>query len=120
LSATPLHQEVINTPDNLHHPDSDLQEAAKRHDDAFAVIRPLTDALNVVPAMCSEIRALRRRLSNALIDLSDLIAAGVATIGAHADGEPDPLYYLRDQLQALGYLRQDAEQRPSHTWGGLE
>ncbi len=33
----------------------------------------------------------------------------MATLGAHADGEPDPLYYLRDELQALGFLPRDGE-----------
>lgn len=29
---------------------------------------------------------------------ADLVAAARATLGAHADGEPDPLSYLRDEL----------------------
>jgi hypothetical protein len=34
----------------------------------------------------------------------DLIAAGRATLAAAADGEPDPLYYVRDELTATGHL----------------
>lgn len=98
---------MVNTPDNMHHLDADLQEATTRHDSANAIIRPITDALNLVPSLCAEIRYLRRRLASTLHDLQDLIAAGKATLSAYADGESDPLYYLRDQLQALGYLHHD-------------
>lgn len=31
------------------------------------------------------------------------------TLGAHADDESDSLSYLRDQLQALGYLHEGKE-----------
>ncbi len=34
------------------------------------------------------------------MDRANLLAAMRATIAAHADGEPDPLYYLRDELNA--------------------
>ena len=34
----------------------------------------------------------------------DLVAAARATLAAADDGEPDPLYYLRDELQAQGQL----------------
>lgn len=34
----------------------------------------------------------------------DLIAAAHATLTAYADGEPDPLFYLRDELSARGQL----------------
>lgn len=35
----------------------------------------------------------------------DLVAAAKATLAAAADGEPDHLYYLRDELTATGHLR---------------
>jgi hypothetical protein len=35
----------------------------------------------------------------------DLIAAARASLAAAADGEPDPLYYLRDELIATGHIR---------------
>jgi hypothetical protein len=94
---------VINTPDSTQQPDTDLREATTHHDSALAVIHPIADALNLIPSLCGEIRHLRRRLASSLHDQQDLVAASQATLGAHADGEPDPLYYLRDQLQALGY-----------------
>jgi hypothetical protein len=34
----------------------------------------------------------------------DLVAAARATLAAADDGEPDPLYYVRDELQAQGQL----------------
>ena len=100
---------MINTPVGQHQSDADLQEATTHHDDALAVIRPIMDALNHIPILCAEIRDLRRRHADSLFNLSDLIAAGLATLGANADGEQDPLYYLRDELQALGYLPGSAE-----------
>jgi hypothetical protein len=105
----PPQQEVINTPVSKHQSDADLREATTNHDDALAVIRPITDALNHIPPLCAEIRDLRRRHAGSLFDLSDLVAAGLATLGADADGEPDALYYLRDELRALGYLPGDPE-----------
>jgi hypothetical protein len=98
---------VVNTPDTAHHSDADLQEATTHHDDALRVIRPITDALSIIPPLCVEIRQLRRRLAATLNDWHDLIAAAKATLGAQADGEPDPFYYLRDELEAQGHLRRD-------------
>jgi hypothetical protein len=104
---------VVNTPDTTHHSDPDLQEAATHHDDALRVIRPIADALNIIPALCAEIRQLRQRLAATLTDLYDLIAAAKATLGAHADGESDPFYYLRDELQAQGHLhRNERREQP--------
>ena len=95
----------------MHQPDADLQEATTHHYDALRVIRPITDALSIIPPLCAEIRQLRRRLAATLNDWHDLIAAAKATLGAHADGEPDPFYYLRDELEAQGHLRHDDEHR---------
>ena len=48
--------------------------------------------------------ALVTRLSaerdRARLDRANLRAAMRATLAAHADGEPDPLWYLRDELNA--------------------
>jgi hypothetical protein len=98
---------VVNTPDSISYPDADLQEATTHHDSALAIIRPVADALTLIPSLCGEIRRLRWQLARTLHDQQDLIAAGKATIGAHADGEPDPLYYLRDELEALGHLHRE-------------
>ncbi|MBO0801677.1 MAG: hypothetical protein J2P25_01175 [Nocardiopsaceae bacterium] len=62
----------------------------------------------------AEIRRLRARLATTLTDLRNLVAAAKATLNAHADGEQDALYYLRDELQAQGHLPQEREREPYH------
>ena len=58
----------------------------------------------MIPVLGAEIGRLRVRLARALTDLHNLVAAARATLGADADGEPDPLYYLRDELDAQRQL----------------
>jgi hypothetical protein len=94
---------------NRTNPETDLQEVANRHDTATAVIDTLGRALDTIPLLSAEITRLRRRLVASLNDFNNLLAAAKATLSAHADGEEDPLYYLRDELHAQGRLR--AEQR---------
>jgi hypothetical protein len=89
--------------------DPDLQEVANRHDSATAAMTKLSRALATIPLLSAEICRLRRRLATTIYDLNNLLAAARATLSAHADGEQDPLYYLRDELTAQGQLR--AEQR---------
>ena len=89
--------------------DTDLQEVTNRHDTATAVVDVLNRALGTIPLLSAEINRLRRRLATTLGDFNNLLAAARATLSAHADGEEDPLYYLRDELHAQGQLR--AEQR---------
>jgi hypothetical protein len=101
---------VVNTTQNVDQPETDLQEAITTHDDATRVICPITDALRIISTLCQQIHDLRRRLALALTDLHNLIAAAKATLGAHAGGEPDPFYYLRDELQAQGHIRNDPDQ----------
>ena len=55
-------------------------------------------ALADVPAMGAVITRLTAELVAARMDRANLLAAMRATTAAHADGEPDPLYYLRDEL----------------------
>lgn len=62
-------------------------------------------ALADVPALGAVIARLSAELAATRMDRANLLAAMRATIAAHADGEPDPLYYLRDEL--------DARQMPS-------
>ena len=93
------------TTSNRTYPDTDLQEAATRHDTAAAVVDALTRALDTIPSLSSEITRLRRRLITTLADSTNLVAAAKATLNADADGEQDPLYYLRDELTAQGQLR---------------
>ena len=57
-------------------------------------------ALADVPALGAVIGRLAGQLADTRMDRANLLAAMRATIAAHADGEPDPLYYLRDELSA--------------------
>ncbi len=57
-------------------------------------------ALDDVPALGAVIARLTIDLAATRMDRANLLAAMRATIAAHADGEPDPLYYLRDELGA--------------------
>jgi hypothetical protein len=57
-------------------------------------------ALADVPAMGAVITRLSAELADTRLDRANLLAAMRAAIAAHADGEPDPLYYLRDELSA--------------------
>jgi hypothetical protein len=94
--------------------DADLQEVANRHDTATAFVDALGRALDTIPLLSAEIARLRRRLAASLNDFNNLLAAARATLSAHADGDEDPLYYLRDELQAQGQLRaeQHHQERP--------
>jgi hypothetical protein len=103
---------VIITTDPTHYTDSDLQEVASRHDGAASALSTLARALDTIPLLCAEIGRLRARLARVLADLHNLVAAARATLGAHADGEADPLYYLRDELDAQGQLPPRYRERP--------
>jgi hypothetical protein len=104
---------VVNT-SNRTSSDTNLQEVANRHDTANAVVDTIGRALDTIPLLSAEITRLRRRLATALNDFNNLLAAARATLSAHADGEEDPLYYLRDELTAQGQLRanQRHQERP--------
>lgn len=51
-----------------------------------------------VPALCTEIDRLCRLLGQARCAHANLTAAGRAALAAHTEGEPDPWWYLRDEL----------------------
>jgi hypothetical protein len=57
-------------------------------------------ALADVPALGAVIGRLSAELADTRMDRANLLAAMQAMIAAHADGEADPLYYLRDELSA--------------------
>jgi ABC-type transporter Mla subunit MlaD len=101
-------------------PDSstDLQEVANRNNAARQIIagfskaaptlaeiwQQLEAALADTPILSTEITRLRDELADTRLDRANLLAAARAVISAHMDGEPDPLSYLRDELQARGQL----------------
>lgn len=103
---------MITTTEPTNYPDADLHEVTSRHSHAASATRKLTETLDTIPRLCAEIGRLRTRLAGALTDLRNLVAAGRATLSAHADGEPDALYYLRDELQAQGQLPPEHRERP--------
>lgn len=72
----------------------------------------LARALDTIPLLCAEISRLRARLARTLTNLHNLIAAARATLRAHAEGEDDALYYLRDELEAQGQLPPEDRERP--------
>jgi ABC-type transporter Mla subunit MlaD len=103
-------------PDALPHVNTNLQEVTTRNESArhiiagFSAAMPvladiwqyLDDALNDVPLLSAEISRLSAELQATRLDRANLLAAARATIAAHHDGEPDPLFYLRDELRAQG------------------
>jgi hypothetical protein len=62
--------------------------------------RYLQTAFNDVPALATEIIRLSGELRDTRLDRANLLAAARAAIAADHDGEPDPLWYLRDELAA--------------------
>jgi hypothetical protein len=62
----------------------------------------LDRALADVPAMGAVIARLTAQLADTRMDRANLLAAMRATMAAHADGEPDPLWYVRDALDSEG------------------
>jgi len=71
----------------------------------------LQGALNDVPALAAEISRLSAELRDTRLDRANLLAAMRATLAAHADGEPDTTWYLRDALDAAE-TPPDASRRP--------
>ena len=62
--------------------------------------RHLDTALADNLTLSAEVARLNAELAATRLDRANLLAAMRATIAAHADGEPDPLSYLRDELNA--------------------
>ncbi|QXJ20629.1 hypothetical protein AGRA3207_001377 [Actinomadura graeca] len=102
----------------------DLQEVRARNLTAREILSALSDAmpsagdlwlrlnsaLGDISALISETTRLVAALAKVRRDRANLVAAGRATLNAAHDAEPDPLYYLRDELRAQGHL-------PPGPWG---
>lgn len=96
------------------HSDINLQEVAARNDNARHIVagcaaampmladmwRYVQDALDDTLALSAVITGLSAELKRIRLDRANLRAAMRATLAAHADGEPDPMWYLRDALDA--------------------
>ncbi len=101
-------------PNALPHSNVNLQEVSTRNDAArriiagFAKAMPtladiwtfLRSALDDALSLAAEITRLSADLENTRLDRANLAAAARAAIAAHAEGEADPLWYLRDELAA--------------------
>ena len=62
--------------------------------------RHLDTALADNLTLSAEVARLTAELAATRLDRANLLAAIRAAITAHADGDPDPLSYLRDELNA--------------------
>ncbi len=96
---------------------ANLQEVNARADSAQHVItgfsraipnladlwQQVTHSLSDIPILISEVTRLGSELTSARLDRADLAAAGLATMAAWHDGEPDHLSYLRGELDAQGF-----------------
>jgi hypothetical protein len=117
----------MNTTTPCTRPSVAVQAARRRHATATSALRSCvlarawshtrtghatTDALAAIPTLCDEIDRLSALLDLARRDHQDLIAAARASLAAAADGELDPLYYLRDELRARGQLPSNSRERP--------
>lgn len=77
-----------------------VAQAASALPGAAELWNQVDGALADVPALGAVIGRLVGELADTRMDRANLLAAMRATIAAHADGETDPLYYLRDELNA--------------------
>jgi hypothetical protein len=62
--------------------------------------RLIDTALADLPAVLAELGGARAELEAVRLDRANLLAAIRATLAADAEGEPDPLGYLREELDS--------------------
>jgi len=65
-----------------------------------AVFRLIDTALADLPAVLADLSRARAELEAVRMDRANLLAAIRATLAADAEGECDPLGYLRDELDS--------------------
>ena len=56
--------------------------------------------INDLARLVAEITRLAGELDRTRMDRANLLAAMLAALAANADGDPDPMWYLRDELDA--------------------
>ena len=66
------------------------------------VFRLIDTALADLPAILAELGRTRAELEAVRLDRANLLAAIRATLAADAEHDPDPLGYLRDELDSTG------------------
>jgi hypothetical protein len=95
----------------------DLQEAKLRNITAREIVAIVSEsitplsrqweyinaALSDTPRLISEINLLRAEIDSQRLVRANLVAAVRATLTAQREGEPDPFWYLRDELDAQGW-----------------
>jgi hypothetical protein len=64
----------------------------------------ITHSLSDIPILTGEVTRLGSELTIVRLDRSNLAAAGRASLTAYRFGESDPLWYLRDELTAQGFI----------------
>ena len=64
------------------------------------VFRLIDTALADLPAVLADLSRARAELEAVRLDRANLLAAIRATLASHAEGEPHPLGYLRDELDS--------------------
>jgi hypothetical protein len=75
--------------------------------------RGLENALADTAVLSSEVSRLSAEATSARLDTANLLAAVRATLAAYADGEADPLWYIRDELNARQARSQQGHGRAS-------
>ena len=75
------------------------------------VFRLVDTALADLPAALAALGRARAELDAVRLDRANLLAAIRATLSAGAEGQPDPLVYLRDELDAAGAPANSRRQR---------
>ncbi len=100
---------------NTHpNPPINLQQISTRNDQARHIVagcasalpaladmwRHLEAALADAATLAAQVIQLSAELERTRLDRANLLAAMRAALAAHADGEADPLWYLRDELDA--------------------
>jgi hypothetical protein len=66
--------------------------------DLAGIWRILDQALTDLPAVLADLGRAKAELEAVRLDRANLLAAIRATLTADVEGEPDPLAYLRDEL----------------------
>ncbi len=113
-------------PDTHPNPDIDVSQIRTRNTHARHIVvgcasalpsladmwQALADALADTVNLAAQVTRLLAELDRVRLDRANLRAAMRATLAAHADGEADPLWYLRDELNAA-QTRAEGSRRPA-------
>jgi outer membrane murein-binding lipoprotein Lpp len=113
-------------PNTKPNPDIDLAQISTRNTHARHIVagcasalptlsdmwRELDDALSDTATLATQLKRLSADLERTRLNAANLRAAMRAALAAQAEGEPDPLWYLHDELNAP-QAPADASQRPA-------